>query len=198
MAIGVASSATRIFSFDKALDRLSELQPFPAVASRVLATVEDPDCTAQDLSQIIQCDAGLAAHILRVANSSYYGFSGRIKTIDHCVVVLGFKAVRDLAISMASASVFQNGAELKARKQLWHHSLACGALSHRLAAEATGVSPDEAFLGGILHDVGKLVLFEAVPEEYRALCAELDSKDVIEAEEEAFGISHEEIGMECS
>jgi HD-like signal output (HDOD) protein len=102
------STATNTTIID-CLDDLPELRPFPTAASRLLSACEDPTTDSGVLSEIISCDPGFASKVLQVANSSFYGCSGKIKTIEQAVVILGFRSVKDIAVSMAGAAVFANG-----------------------------------------------------------------------------------------
>ena len=153
-------SATTI---NEALQSESTLRPFPAVASQILSICEDPNVRPRDLANTIQCDPAVSLQVLRIANSSMYGFAGEIRTVDHAIVVLGFRAVKNLAISAAAAGMFELGEVAKeSRQRLWKHSLACASISGRLATRVD-ILASEAFLAGIVHDVGKLVFFRRHP-----------------------------------
>ncbi|MFT5524711.1 MAG: HD-like signal output (HDOD) protein [Pirellulaceae bacterium] len=191
------STATNSTILD-CLDDLPELRPFPTAASRLLSACDDPGTDSKILAEIIQRDPGFAAKILQVANSSLYGCSGKIRTIDQAVVMLGFRSVKDIAISMAGAAVFANGNTASVeREQLWHHSLGCATVARKLATCIPGILPDEAFLAGIFHDVGKLIFFDLVSNEYAPLVAQHSRGDLLDAEFNTFGITHEELGIEC-
>ncbi len=185
--------------FLKRLEDLPELKPFPAAAAKLCSACKDPDASPKQIVEIITCDPGLAAKLLQVSNSSMYGFSGRIRTIDHAVVLLGSKKVRDLALSMAGAEVFSQGDEAKdERNTLWKHSLAVATISRLIAPHVNNVVPEEAFLAGIFHDVGKLVFYDLIPAEYSEMHGRIDPSHRVEAENESFGIDHAELGLECA
>ncbi len=185
-------------SLSDLLDGQTKLRPFPAVASQILSICENPNVRPRDLSQVIQCDPAVALRLLRVANSSMYGFAGDILSIDHAIVVLGFRNVRDLAVSAAAADMFASGdGAAAARETLWLHSLACASIARTLAAHVE-VAPEEAFLAGIVHDVGKLVFFDAVPEEYIQVNQQADSITIIDMEKSEFGVSHQVLGQRCA
>ncbi len=180
------------------LEGQTELRPFPAVASQILSICDDPDVRPRDLTEVIQCDPAVALRLLRVANSSVYGFAGEIRSIDHAIVVLGFRTVRDLAVAAAAADMFADSDQADAaRTKLWLHSLACGSVARALAGELA-VAPGEAFLAGIVHDVGKLVFFDVLPQEYQEITREADSTTIFNAEEAAFGVSHPLLGQRCA
>lgn len=183
---------------DAVLAALSDpgtLRPFPTVAARLLQLPADAEL--MELAQLIECDPAVSLELLRLANSSLYGFTGQIRSVNHAVVILGFREVRSLALSLASGQVFGGGSKQHGQN-LWKHSLGCAAIARCLAPLIPGADADEAFLGGILHDVGKLVFFDVIPDDYESATANLDAYQITDAESDAFGITHQEIGQQCA
>jgi putative nucleotidyltransferase with HDIG domain len=182
------------------LDELMQLRPFPAAASRLIASCEKESTTVREIAEIIKCDPGMSLRVLQIANSPMYGFSGQIRSVDHATVILGLRALRDLAISTAVGEVFEQGtpATSEARRNLWHHSLACGVIARTLGQVYGNVNPDEAFLAGVVHDVGKLFFFDQQPSVYADLVAGSRKHNILEAEETLFGITHMSIGQKCA
>ncbi|NOX53230.1 MAG: HDOD domain-containing protein [Planctomycetes bacterium] len=186
------------------LTSLPELRPFPAVAARVVAACQDPETSSKDLVQILRCDPAIAARLLSVANSSMYGCSGRIRTIEHAVVVLGFRSVAHLALSVAGATIFSQGETAsRERAALWSHSLGVATVGWLLAEHVAGLLPDEAFLAGVFHDVGKLFYYDLAHPLYTELVGRvrppsgLSPAGLIGEEQLVFGITHPEVGQEC-
>lgn len=179
-----------------ALDELAVLRPFPGVATRLLQ-VSPTDLDARELASVIECDPAISLQLLRVANSAVYGFSGQIRSVSHAVVVLGFREVRTLALSLASGSIFGGGGQ-EHGVGLWNHSLGCAAVARSLANHFPGSSGDEAFLGGILHDVGKLVFFDAIPDDYAPAIRNVGPLNIAAFEMDEFGITHQEVGQQCA
>lgn len=181
------------------LDDVLELRPFPAAASQLISACDKSDSTAKQLSEIIKLDPALSLKLLQMANSPIYGFAGEIRSVDHAAVVLGMRALRDLAISVSVCNAFDNGsaASAGARKDLWLHSLACGVVSRSLASTIGFSAPDEAFLGGIVHDVGKLFFFDHSPEEYIKATSVSERSNLVSIEHETFGIAHPNVGERC-
>ena len=178
-----------------ALDDLMELRPFPAAASRIMSECERADVTANDIADIIRYDPALSMRILQVANSPLYGFSNQIRSVKHAAVVLGLRTVKDVAVSLAVGEVFNKGsaASVTLRRRLWSHSLACGCFAGILATRTEMCDSDEAFLAGILHDVGKLFLFDHLPDNCSGVFDE-NTRACVETEREIFGIDHASIG----
>lgn len=180
------------------LDELPDLLPFPAVALKLMDACNNADTGAQELCQIIQCDPSLSMELLRISNSSLYGCSGQIRTIEHAAVMLGVKGLRDLALSAAAAEVFcGNENQNLASQQLWHHSLGCATVARILAENVPEVSPEEAFVAGLVHDVGKLIFIEVLKDNYDLLPKALNGISTIEEEEQNYGCSHAELGRRC-
>lgn len=183
-----------------ALDDLLEIRPFPSTSVRLIDACQDANVTASRLSGILTTDPALAVKLLQLANSPVYGHSGQICSVQHATVVIGMRALKNLALSAAVNDVFETGSAQTdaARKELWRHSLACGSFAQTIA-NGTGICcPEEAFLAGIVHDVGKLFFTDYRPEEYSLMLANTDSGGIVRQEEATFGIDHTAVGGRCS
>ncbi|MDA1013435.1 MAG: HDOD domain-containing protein [Planctomycetota bacterium] len=180
------------------LDGIPEIRPFPATASRLMAACQNPKSNCKQVAQIIECDPGLSVRLLRMTNSAMYGLRNEVMTVEHAVVVLGMRAVRDLAMSIAAAHLFADGdSAYEARQNLWHHSLGCATVARLLAKHVASVSADEAFLAGVFHDVGKLVFLDTIPDRYTKVTSGHSIQRIVDAEQNEFGITHQQLGMEC-
>ena len=178
---------------------LPEIRPLPETATRILAACDQPDATAGDLCSLVQCDPGISLRILRVANSSTYGCSGEVRSIQHAIVVLGFRALRMLTTSVAVSDTFTaDGPGAKERKELWNHSMGCAVVATALAHHVDEVKPDEAFLAGVVHDAGKLVLLDVAADEYIELASQADPCNIVTIEQDGFGIDHQQLGLRCA
>lgn len=180
------------------LDELPDLRPFPAIATKIMSAADDPRVGVTEITDLIACEPSIAVQVLKIANSPSFGFAREVRSINQAVVVLGGRAVRDIVITVASSDLFNSeGPAVEARGELWNHSLACGVLAGVLA-EATGkVDKADAFLAGVLHDVGKLLFYDLEPEAYTEFEREQTSVSIIAAEEDAFGASHQDLGERC-
>lgn len=178
------------------LEKSPEVRPFPEVANRLLAACQDPNANAKTFEEIIECDAALASRLLRLANSPIYSPTTKIKSVSRAVSQLGISKMKSLALSAAGASMFASGsASSKQRGELWNHSVGCAIVSRVLASHASDVEAEDAFLGGTFHDVGKLLFFDIIPEEYAQLCASKSGVALTDEEREQLGNTHEEIGL---
>jgi HD-like signal output (HDOD) protein len=145
-------SARGVSSPESTTPRLP-LQPLTARA--VLRVVTDPDASAAGLSRLVELDPALSATVLRMANASYFGVSGRVAGARQAVVMLGVKSVSSLAVSRTASLVFSED-DRAAPPGYWTHSIATAVACGQLAPLA-GISEDEAFTTGMLHDIGALV-----------------------------------------
>lgn len=168
----------------------------PPVTLRVLEVGEDERFSAHELSQAIASDASLTAHVLRLANSSYYAFPRRIATVRDAVVFLGFRAVRTAALACCLSDSLPNPSPtVLDRRVAWRFSVVVALLAEVLA-RAEGAHTDTAFVGGVVHSFGRLCLAERRPEDFmRALdVARRNGIPVVEAQRRTLGYTDAELG----
>ncbi len=180
------------------LRRSGDIKSVPAVLKKILDAVYRDRCSTVELGRIIEKDQALAAKVLRLANSAYYGLSRRVDTISRAVTILGFKMVRNIAIT---ASVYDNFVGLGNIEfdgiGLWTHSLATAIASKELMGGIQTGKAEQAFLSGILHDIGIPFIVCYFQEEYEEICqikANDSKKNFHDAEKEVLGCTHAEIG----
>lgn len=183
-----------------AIQEISHIATLPEVTMKIIAIVEDPDSTAQDLNKIISNDPALGARILKVVNSAFYGLPGQIGSINRAIVLLGLNAVKNIAIAASLAKLFRGGriAPNFDARELWMHAVAC-ATGTRLLADKAGLGlPDEAFLAGLIHNIGILVEVQARRPKFVEALEKLDKNPGLtlrEAESETLGANHEQFGQ---
>lgn len=182
-----ASGANAVERLRRRALELSNLPTLPGVVQLVSTMVENRDTSAHDLASIISRDQVLSARILRMVNSPFYGFPGRISSVTHALVLLGFNVVKGLVLTTA---VFENLA--REAKPLWEHSLGVAFISRRLARELRMPDPDDFMVAGLLHDLGKVVLRHLAPDDYRRALelAQARRIHISQAEVEVFGVDH--------
>jgi putative nucleotidyltransferase with HDIG domain len=175
---------------------LGDLPPLPQVASQVLRLAADPDSTTSELQRVIATDQALAAQILKIANSAMFGMVREVRTLTQAIMTLGFSTIKSIVIASSARNLYNRGGTGLQERLLWEH-----ALTTALAARAYGRafrSPrvEEAFLGGLMHDIGKTVMGIKFPERYGALVRGVynDGHDGMEAELELFGFDHTMVG----
>lgn len=181
------------------LNRVDDLPPLPAVAAKVMGMAEDDRTSAMDLAQVLATDQALTAKLIRISNSAYYGFARRISTVREAVVMLGFKQVRQVSVGASMMNTFKrsgvdDGFDLDL---FWGHSVGVAVAAEALAKKTLGAKPEDAFTAGILHDIGRLVLRQVLPDEFsRAISiARTGEISLHDAELEVTGYAHDEIGQ---
>ncbi|MEY2714674.1 MAG: hypothetical protein RIT24_1017 [Planctomycetota bacterium] len=142
-----------------AVKQLSHIATLPEVTLGIIELVENPKSSAQDLNELIGRDPALSARVLKVVNSAFYGLPRQIGSINRAISMLGLNAVKNIAIAASLAKLFRGGAlcDRFDAKELWDHSIAVATAARLLAKEARMSSVDEAFLGGLMHDIGIMV-----------------------------------------
>lgn len=148
---------------DSAIKGISHIATLPEITLRIIELVEDPSSTAQDLHKIIANDPALCSRILKVVNSAFYGLPRQIGSINRAIVLLGLNAVKNIAIAASLTKLFRGG-ELCPRfsaRDLWIHSMASAAGSKLICDQLKLGLPDEAFLAGLIHDIGIMVEMQA-------------------------------------
>ncbi len=186
-----------------ALKEISHIATLPEVTLKIIELVEDPSSTAQDLHGVISNDPALCSRILKVVNSSFYGLPGQIASINRAIVMLGLNAVKNIAIAASLAKLFRGG-ELTpffSAKELWDHSNAV-AIASKMLSDRLGMGlGDEAYLAGLIHDIGIMVemqydrsnLIDAL-DRCNADVSGKPSVSLLETEEEVFGANHQDFG----
>ncbi len=169
--------------------------PFPQVVGRLVSALKDPQVNSSTLSQIIEEDAALTLRLLRMANSPMFGISNVIETVERAVTMIGKRPLKNVALTFAASSLFTQDSTTKTHKEsLWSHSLGCAMVGRGLAGHVDSLSPDDAFLAGIFHDIGKLFFFDAVPETYIDLVGTKHGEALTSNERELFDMTHEDVG----
>lgn len=175
---------------------IRSLPSLPIVVLEVLKSFEQTDASTGMLAEKVAKDQALAAKTLRIANSSFYGLSRKVTTIQQAITILGFDSVRTLIAAAAVTDIFsdsRHGAfEYKA---FWRHSIGTG-LCAKMLARQLKINQDYAFVCGLLHDIGRLVLVTRFPELYAAAMEHREKKDcyVIDAERAVLEMDHAVVG----
>ncbi len=188
--------------FQQTLEKkLADLPPLPAVVGRIMETLNKPDASAEELNRLISMDQGLSSKMLRIVNSAYYGFPKRISTLTHAVVILGFNTVRNLVLGVSAFGMLSHKSMPYGldRLKFWEHSVAAAVGGQVVAMRRlprVRQAAEEAFIGGLLHDLGTLFLDSYFPVQYAVAVAFAgrESKTAREAETMVLGIDHMVVG----
>jgi HD-like signal output (HDOD) protein len=172
--------------------------PFmPQVVIKAQKAMADSKTGGKQLANILQTDAAIVTIMLKIANSAYYGLSGKVSSIEKACVILGHQTVKDLVMTTGVSNLL--GKKLKGygfdSGELWMHSMAAGIASKMIAAKINPELSDDAYLSGLLHDSGKIILDPYILERKKAFDLFLKSGDLTnsEAEKHILGFDHAEI-----
>ena len=175
-----------------------DLPAMPHVASKVLELAGNPETTAAKLQKVIQDDQAMAARILKIANSALYGCSRQIKTLTEAIVMLGFNTIRSLVVTSAARNMYlQEGKTMGLKERLlWEHSIGCAIACRILVTPRHPAYAEEAFLAGLMHDIGKLVLNQYAGEVFDQVVQEVynEGRNFAAVEREMLGFDHTEVG----
>ncbi|NSW83460.1 MULTISPECIES: HDOD domain-containing protein [Syntrophothermus] len=177
---------------------VDDIPALPSVTIQVIKLTEDPDSTAEDVNRVITQDQGLTAKVLRLANSAYYGFPRRIRTVTEATVLLGFQTIKSLALAASVSEVLNRevqGYALPAG-ELWRHSQAVAISCRMIARTVKFRNQEEAYTAGLLHDIGKVILNRHLQEAYQEVIdsVQKNGTSFIEAEEKILGFNHAQVG----
>jgi HD-like signal output (HDOD) protein len=181
-----------------AIASVTHIATLPEITLKIIELVENPRSTAQDLHKIISNDPALVARILKVVNSAFYGLPGQIASINRAIVLLGLNAVKNIVIAASLAKLFRGGrlSANFAAKDLWTHSIAVGVMSKLLVQKINNTLPDEAFLAGLIHDIGILVELQAMRDSLVEVAdrAAKENERYIMVEQQLIGVDHQALG----
>ena len=188
-------------SLEELIDRIHEVSSLPHVVTQVIAVVDDASASAGDLKCVVESDPALAARVLRTVNSAAYGIRVRVDTIHRAICLLGFNEVRKLTVTASVAEMFKDQSKVGAydRQGLWRHLVSVAVVSRMIAMRSGIRNFDQAFLCGLLHDVGIVLIDQHVHEEFTTIVARLSTgQALVPVEQEVLGFDHMGIGAELA
>lgn len=173
------------------IEKIESLPTIPPILKKILSVIEDPKVSLQKITDFVSSDPTLTARILKMVNSPVYGFPGRISSVSHAMVILGLNAVKGLLLGVSVFEIMK-----KSMVGLWEHSLSTAIFARIIATKRQLQSPEEISIGGLLHDIGKVILIMAFKDEYMELIDSVQKKEsfLYEIERQYFGITHAEVG----
>ncbi len=174
-------------------DELPSLTP---VVSEVLRLSSDSRTSARQLANVIGRDVGLSSRVLRLSNSAYYAHSREVENLEQAIVILGHNEVRNLVLVAGAYAAFKNGLDDELFNRLWEHMLLTAFAADRISQQISPSDHQLAYIAGLLHDVGKMVIGLYFPQEYKRHLDELSSTPcrITYRERKVFGIDHQDVG----
>ncbi len=179
------------------LDGLDDLPTLPTIYVEISKQIRDPKVSVSEVARVIEMDQAITSKILRLVNSSFFGFSRQVTSIRQAVVLLGFSTVQNTVLSVSVFESFTtNNVKGFNLKEFWKHSIGCGVLCTTLDKKMNVGYQDETFVAGLLHDIGKIILDRHFKKEFEEALtyAKTNGVSPYEGERVVIGSSHDEIG----
>ena len=178
------------------VDRIVDLPTLPQVVSTLMSLLASPHSSARDVNEVMSNDPALVAKILKLVNSAFYGLPNRVTSIQQAITILGFNTIKALAISASVFDLFGESEGAFSYEGFWKHSVGTATVSRFLVSRIGGANGDTAFVVGLLHGLGKLILDQYAPTEFQAILKAGAAKSLpfAEAEKQVIQTSYAEVG----
>ncbi len=187
------------FSIENVIEGIPSMGSHAGVIRELETVLDDPQSTLANVGEVIEKEPDVTARLLRLGNSSFYGFPGRLETVFEAIGLIGIQQVQDLIAASNVIEIFKGvSPEFVSMASFWKHSLSCGVAARLLALELRVPKPEKFFVAGLLHDVGRLALFSRTPQIVRQIFESCQPKPRLlqEAEVSVLGFDHAAIGAE--
>ena len=198
MANQIKNPSNRIDTAGALLKKFTEMKTIPAIATRLIHMLEDENSTFQEFEEVIKMDPTLVLRVLRLVNSSYYALRTKITSVSEAIAFIGIDNLRNLIVIDALKHLFSktSGTETFSRNRLWLHCAAVSICCQMVAERIFTQKGEDAFLCGILHDIGLIVEDQVVPDLFREFCRTCNPEKQLITEQEYFimGTDHQTIG----
>ncbi len=180
------------------LSKVKEMPPLPHSILQILDITKDENFSTQELAKVFERDPTLAVNMLKLANSSFYGFAGKISTISHAIVCLGLDTVRSIALTSSTQETLNNKipAYTLEKGMLWQHSICCATCARIIAKRIGFKESEEAYIAGLLLDIGKIILSNFAEDQFIQIIEKSKNSRISfdKAEQEVLGFDHPKIG----
>ncbi len=179
---------------EKFIMTVGDLPTMSIVATKVMQLVEDEKATAEELAKVVSSDPGVAARVLKISNSAFYSCQRQIQTLPSAIMLLGFNTLKSIVLASSVKDVFKPFGLLE--KMLWEHSFGAALAARMIAEECRCVNGEEAFLAGLMHDIGKIILLNQDRDRFQRLIERCynDDIDFVTAETSVYPFTHADIG----
>lgn len=167
----------------------------PAIIRNLQSRIAEENVNNKDLAEIIEVDPSFTARILRLVNSPFYGFKGKIASVEEAITMIGFNAVHQLLLTTSMLNVIEVQNKTIDLNKFWLHSFGVGVISKHLLIRANKDIRNEGFMCGILHDIGRIIYMKTDADRFISFYTKESNVTNLESESEYFGIDHQELGM---
>lgn len=181
------------------ITNISTIPTLPTVLEKISSLLKNPQTSAEEIGKAITTDQALASKVLKLVNSAFYGFPGRISTVTHAVVILGFSTIKNIVLTASIFEAFKkedNYSVVFDMEKFWLHSVACGVTAQTIAKYMGNKEKEECFIAGLIHDIGKIIFCQYLPKEFAEVMMRVQKTNQLmyTCEKEMFNTTHQEIG----
>ncbi|MBI2354590.1 MAG: HDOD domain-containing protein [Deltaproteobacteria bacterium] len=171
-----------------------DLPTIPVVATKVMQLIESETTTAEEMARVVAADPSVAARVLKISNSSFYGCQRQVQTLSHAIMILGFSTLKSLVVAASLKQVYKPYGLVE--KMLWEHSFGAGLAARIIANSTRLVNEEEAFLGGLFHDIGKIIMNTMDNQQFQSVMQKCYNEKIgfQEAEQQVYPYTHAEVG----
>ncbi|MBN1984286.1 MAG: HDOD domain-containing protein [Chitinivibrionales bacterium] len=183
----------------KKVSTITTIPTLPVVLEKITELLKNPQTSAEEIGKAISTDQALASKVLKLVNSAFYGFPGKISTITHAVVILGFATIKNIVLTASILELFKKEQPDQVQfnvEKFWYHSIACGAATKVLSVHMHCNQNEEYFIAGLIHDIGKIIFCQFLPKEFRQITEHVRMTNCLmfESEQLLFQTTHQDVG----
>ncbi|MCP5052360.1 MAG: HDOD domain-containing protein [bacterium] len=180
---------------NRLLRKIDTFPLLPTIAGSIMQISSNPDASLADMKKVIETDSAMVVEVLKLANSPFFGFRRRVATLEHAISLVGMSEIKNLVLARSMFQVFRSAPGFDPMT-LWRHSFYCG-LAAKVVAPPLSLDPNELFVAGLIHDIGKLIIYMELD---RGSIEELEADrlsiiDTTRKEEAMVGIGHDQLGL---
>ncbi len=182
---------------EKLIKDSEQIPSLPSIFYRVTEAINDPDSTLEEIGNIVASDMALAARILKVVNSPYFGLEDKIEALPHALNIIGVDQLSNMVLATSVMSQFKGIPEdFVTMESFWAHSIACGLAAREIAQFDMSKIKETLYLGGMIHDIGSLIIYKEIPELGREALERCNNwgQKLVDAEKSVMGFDHTEVG----
>lgn len=177
------------------IETLGDLPSQPIILQKLHELISRQNTSSHNVAKVVETDQGFTAKVLRLVNSPFFGFTRTIASVEEAITMIGFNSVHQLLLATSLMGTFKIDKSVFDLDLFWQHCFSVGVIAKHIATHSFHHLKEESFVGGVLHDVGRLILINADIKRYQKYSRENSGAVDLETEKENFGVNHQEAGM---
>jgi putative nucleotidyltransferase with HDIG domain len=198
----VAEKAISAETFIQRLDAIHELPTLSTVAMKLSRLLMDINTSAKDVAEVIQYDQSIVTKMLKMVNSAFFGFTSKVSSVQHALMLLGFNTVRNAVVAIDVINALKTKNKIKGFdiSEFWHHAIGVAVISRRLDEETGHHFREDVFTAGIIHDIGKIVMAHYFSSRFESVLESMYREQINfwNAEHQFFPLGHTEVGNQLA